>query len=134
MFGEMPLTSWSSRRRRAVALLLLTVQVGGCFRYQAVGRLRDGDNLPPHSRVTTFDGRTVVLASSRMVSDTIRGFELGRSQRVDIPLAYVDQIETKRFDKKESVIAAGITLVLFWAITEVLAISEPIRSRGAFAP
>lgn len=134
MFDPMLLTPASSRARRAVALLLLALQLGGCFTYQAVGRLRNGDELPPHSRVTTYDGRSVILAHSRMVSDTIQGYELGRTRRVDIPLAYVDQIETKRFDKKESLLATAVVLVLFWAVTEVMAISEPIRDQGRLAP
>lgn len=95
----------------------------GCFEYQPVGRIRDGQNLPPSTRVTLYTGRIVTFASSRMVNDTIVGFELGSSRRTEVALAAVDRIETKRLDGKHTMITVGVVAAAVFLVTRVAAIS-----------
>jgi hypothetical protein len=91
-----------------------------CFDYRPVGALRPSQQLPPDLRVTTFDGRVELLATSAMVQDTIRGYRARSTERIDIPLAYVDLIEVKRFRLIDSVLAGTITILLFMYVVDGL--------------
>ncbi len=110
---------------RRVLLVLAMTLLAGCFRYQPVGRLRDGQRLPPSTRVVTYRRDTTVFANARLVNDTIIGYALHRSLRIEIPLAAVDVIETKRFHERDTIVAVGVLALAVYLVPQIMSLSTP---------
>lgn len=113
------------RPLRPVALSLMLVALSGCFDWQTVGALPRTADLPPETRITRYDGSTIVLAQARIENDTIRGYISGNNARQVIPLAAVDLIETKKLQPKQSVIAAVLVVGLIYVAVELMQSFEP---------
>ncbi|MBX3174864.1 MAG: hypothetical protein KF709_10665 [Gemmatimonadaceae bacterium] len=123
--------------RRTLPLLVVAVGLlSGCFHYRAVGRLREGQPLPPSSRVTLYTGRVLVLASGWVENDSIKGYQPGQSRRTEVPLASVDYIESKRLDGKNTVITVGILTVTVLLALKARSIAGGLNSAsiGMTAP
>lgn len=113
------------RLLRLAVLLSMTVSLGGCFAWKTVGALPRSADLPADTRLTRYDGTTIVLAQSRIENDTIRGYTSGSSVRHVIPLAHVDLIESKKIQPKESVIAGVLVGGLVYVIVKGLQNTQP---------
>ena len=116
----------SGRVERALTLALLALGMTGCFQWQTVGALPRSTNLPADTRVTKFDGTVILFATSRLESDTIRGFAPGSATKLVIPLAHVDLIETKKFQPRESLIAGTGAAALFYLILKMVSGARPL--------
>lgn len=115
------------RLARALALFAIMVNVTGCFAWQTVGALPRTSDLPTETRFTKFDGSTIVLTTSRIENDTIKGYQSGSTRRQVIPLAHVDLIETKKFQAKQSVIGGTVTLVALYLVVRAVKNTELVN-------
>jgi len=125
------------RQLRPMALFMMVVSVSGCFDWQTVGALPRTADLPPETRITRYDGTTIVLAQARIENDTIRGYISGNNTRQVIPLAAVDLIETKRIQPKQSVVATVLVVGLVYVVVELMKWSQPfgpVDTSLPFAP
>jgi hypothetical protein len=115
----------TSARTRVLTLAVVAIAMTGCFSWQTVGALPRTADLPADSRITKFDGSVVVLATSRIENDTIRGFTPGSRTKTVIPLAHVDLIEAKRLEPKRSLIGGTITAVVLYIIYQSITSAKP---------
>jgi hypothetical protein len=113
------------RALRALALLAMMIGVGGCFAWKTVGALPRSADLPADTRLTKYDGTTIILAQSRIENDTIRGYVDGSHVRYVIPLAAVDLIEARQLQPKQSVIAGVLVGGLVYVVVKGLQATQP---------
>ncbi len=112
--------------RQGVLAAAMLVATTGCFTWTEVGALPRTANLPPDVRITKFDSTQVILATSRIESDTIKGFQVGSTERVIIPLAHVDLIERRKLQVKQTVVATTVATAGFLVLVNLLAQSDPL--------
>jgi hypothetical protein len=99
--------------------------VAGCFDWRTVGALPNASNLPADTRITRYDGTSIVLAQSRIENDTISGYMSGSHVKHVIPLAHVDLIEARQFQAKRSLIAGALVGTMLYLMVEGLQATQP---------
>ncbi len=91
---------------------LLSMALGGCYRWQAIpppyDRSLDALGAPDVARVSTADG-TVVVREPVVMADSIIGTDDATDVRYSVPVEAIEAIQLKRADKQATGWVIGLS-------------------------